>query len=667
MKYSSGSEHMSVATFGDITRDGDILAQCQHNLVLTFADKVLKRISMTEFTALMAQCDHIIGECSINDLNVDSSSIDPATGWVPQLLADLTAMRLFGKVLSVDANEKMPRDLRVDALKVHADKEKLSNRVRCMIRVGAGATNWARAAWERSPFQEIAGTSEGSELDSDVKKSIVELRDSINDLLCGENVSYIEKLYEVLMVGVTSESHSQHFDCFSTHMDSLGDTEGTTSTELISLKDGFLQATGKGLEEILNYYDNFAGNLETIYGIRCGVGDTSKMTSDADCFKFLSAAAKTILTFEIGVLERATIQEARRRADLLARASAVKMRMPGMALENVVCLWSDLWVQEGAITCAPRLADKASSLSSAFETFNELVATSPISTPIMSMITQLASSDGCCSVTPRVLQTATERAGCLPPGVQPIVQAMRSYFMVKRVMEAKTSGKVVGTIQLTNALKSYSLMVEPISSKSELAEWKELLITEWSCTFDQLVTDLAAGLLEAFLQKYGDGGENIWSLLTAWSFDSDGEGSKKVRLSSAQKDPTREAEIQGVASFVQNLPNAERIVTELKGSFTSLAWLQADQVKKLGDLIERMGSIKQTAKDGAILMGAIVLANSALAGVVKDAAQRFVFERLGVQKILMPKKLLDALGAEPSPEQTFKEEPPLKKCKTEVK
>eukprot|EP00959_Pyramimonas_sp_CCMP1952_P096868 2024920-Pyramimonas_sp.AAC.1 len=59
----------------------------------------------------------------------------------------------------------------------------------------------------------------------------------------------------------------------------------------------------------------------------------------------------------------------------------------------------------------------------------------------MSMITQLASSDGCCSVTPKVLQTATERAGCLPPGVQPIVQAMQSYFLVKRVMEAKTSGK----------------------------------------------------------------------------------------------------------------------------------------------------------------------------------------------------------------------------------
>eukprot|EP00959_Pyramimonas_sp_CCMP1952_P065952 1376963-Pyramimonas_sp.AAC.1 len=65
-------------------------------------------------------------------------------------------MRSFGKVLSVDASEKMPRDLRVEALKVHANKEKLSNILRCMIRVGAGTTNWARAAWERTPFQEIA-------------------------------------------------------------------------------------------------------------------------------------------------------------------------------------------------------------------------------------------------------------------------------------------------------------------------------------------------------------------------------------------------------------------------------------------------------------------------------------------------------------------------------
>eukprot|EP00959_Pyramimonas_sp_CCMP1952_P472330 9499864-Pyramimonas_sp.AAC.1 len=108
-----------MATFGStgIGDDDEFLANCQHNHIQSFADKALKRISKGEFSALMAACDGIIGECDINALDIDSAKIDPSTGWLPLVIADLNAVRFFGKVLAVDAREKLPRDLRVEALR----------------------------------------------------------------------------------------------------------------------------------------------------------------------------------------------------------------------------------------------------------------------------------------------------------------------------------------------------------------------------------------------------------------------------------------------------------------------------------------------------------------------------------------------------------------------
>ncbi|CAK0820140.1 unnamed protein product, partial [Prorocentrum cordatum] len=331
-KYHSGdsSSHLSVATFGSIGigDDDEFLANCQHNLIQSFVDKALKRISKGEFSALMAACDGIIGECDINALNIDSAKIDPSTGWLPLVMADLNAVRFFGKVLAVDAKEKLPRDLRVEALRVHANKEKLSNRLRCLIRVGAGSTNWARAAWERTPFAEFAGTSEGVALDSTVQQMMITICAEIKTFTSGDNGASVEKLFEIVSRTVMDTGgRLKDIDTFAKCMDSLDDEKASQeASTLISLKNELLAALGNAMTEILAYYDRFSDNLENVYAVSaCCAGDTSGMASDADCFRLFSGIAKIILKFEIGVPERAVVQEAKLRAELVVDANETKM------------------------------------------------------------------------------------------------------------------------------------------------------------------------------------------------------------------------------------------------------------------------------------------------------------------------------------------------------
>ena len=133
------------------SKDMEMGAQLQQNLVLAIMDKLLKRCSVSDFITIMKHCGQEIPDLTLALGLPMQATIDPQTGWSQQCQVDLFCLKQFADMLECSSTDKnVPRKLRATFAAIEANMSVLSDRLRTYIRVcGTTGNNNSKAAWDQ--------------------------------------------------------------------------------------------------------------------------------------------------------------------------------------------------------------------------------------------------------------------------------------------------------------------------------------------------------------------------------------------------------------------------------------------------------------------------------------------------------------------------------------
>ncbi|CAK0874231.1 unnamed protein product [Prorocentrum cordatum] len=606
-KFDSREGVLSVAMLGNSSTE--FVASCQRNMVQAFIDRVVRKNSQTDFTSVVKHCGDTTGTCSdLAALDTTSETIDETIGWNPSCFVDLIALRFFGAAAEIDARERLPRELRVVGDQLYTHREKLSNRLRCHIRVGTGTANWAKTGWDR-----------------------ISVGDGGPDLCClaadvlDKEDEWTDGLWGVLGTAAADDQFRDMLDKFPKYIDSIDDTDGSITDDTknaISVKDMLVKAVCTAADVVGSHFDYFSADFRAIYHEGYGGDD------DVDPIKVLYFVAHAVLNFEIGLAERSTIKETLTRCEIALKVNQIKSRTDNNPEKTTLAL-SDVWQTESAMKVAPQLAK--ASVAMPFQKFNGKVSSFTVGHPII---------QGCSLATPQYMQTVLDICGAPPPEIKPLISSAQHYHLMKKTVDTVVSGNVVGCIQLAAALKAHGSMQEPVLSKPEVKEWATRLIETRGTLFESTVAAFETSEVQKFMDKYGAKGETILELIKCWSFDSSGGW-----LGASTRDASRERDMQIAQDFVLSFSSVERAVRELASSRASLTWLSDNQRLKLDQCAEELKDVKVLHQKCGIMLGSIILTNSTLTGIGKDASRRYVFDKLQVRQQDLPRKLVEMMAS----------------------
>ena len=132
---------------------------CQTNIVMTFIEKGVKKVSSREFVELLTLLTNANLGFEISEFPWDTAdnsipSFQPS-GWTMQNFMDIRVLTLMGQFLQMKSDNvhrngsaRVPRKLRLEAEACFRNIGKLSDRVRTYVRVGGvGTQNNANLGW----------------------------------------------------------------------------------------------------------------------------------------------------------------------------------------------------------------------------------------------------------------------------------------------------------------------------------------------------------------------------------------------------------------------------------------------------------------------------------------------------------------------------------------
>jgi len=185
----------------------DAVSASQSNIVQSFTDKVLKRMSPAEFITVMTKVEDEDEDANTNKFRTHFNEF----GWNAVCNADLRALRVFANVLdAVHIKQgQLPASVKREAVDVFRDKAAMSNRLQTACRVNSGTQyNNGKLAWEKisSINDSLAATISPSTINALKHKNDVmsEITPELVDV-CSE-----EQLVKMCInaFGVTSASQS---------------------------------------------------------------------------------------------------------------------------------------------------------------------------------------------------------------------------------------------------------------------------------------------------------------------------------------------------------------------------------------------------------------------------------------------------------------------------
>ncbi|CAK0810867.1 unnamed protein product, partial [Prorocentrum cordatum] len=588
-KYDDCCDHFSVATLARSGCSEAVVSSCQVNLVVSFIDKMIKKSHRDDCVKLMKYCECTVGKLgyggrpigfpilvNIADLDTGNSMIDVAMGWTPQCAAGLYSMGFFGRVLGTSAGDKLPRGLRLEGIHLASHRGMISNRLQCYMKVSGGNVSHAKVAWERIPIPghgEGNGASLADNVVNDVVKCVHELEKYVNvqasgpvrllhsicvvspspeeipwvhsawrspfrgrGLLheCGypgplgharkqDSASAVERTFSALQDVIMSSSVAT----FSKHMDTVDDEGDHEGQQLYKLKGDLVSNIFRAQQVVVDFSGGLAGFVGSIFSddFSSYVGVAFDLHSDANIFIIAIGAANTLLQFDIPAAERAVLKEALQRCEV-----AVK-----------VC--------EAKAHTAKRCDESRS----------------------------IVGSPKCELATQNFFFVIAKLIGALAPEVSALVESAKARRSITVTAEQVLAGKAAGCMQSTSALRLVESLIEPVSTKTEVQEWRAALMEQWGTSFQELVDKLDPMCMTAFIRKCRDQ-ENIIGLVQAWTLD------QNMWLASSEKDLKRNAEFQQIEAFISALPSAARIIDEL--AKVSLKWISESQSRRLKSLIE---------------------------------------------------------------------------------
>ena len=366
-------------------------------------------------------------------------------------------------------------ELKLVALSLHKYQHKLSNRLRCHIRVSSGASSWAKVAWDSLAIDE--GCLDAP-IDASVYKSTQEFVEGLT-LKCEGGPSDVEQLYQFL--ATTKHEKGSDIGKFTTYINSIDEEE---DQNLCSLQSKLKAAMYRAVSLILDEYGFFSDDWQDTLKI-----DGAEGGQDADCFRLLSWAVQTILKSETSGNARAVLRETLQRSNLAVSIAEAKDEAVGKPVDAIVAVWSELWEAELAIQCAPTITvtDATSKSLATLQKFNGLMSTSSVSSTIEKVVTRITCSDDDEQATTGFLQAAAQLSGVLPRCVAPHIDAAKAYKQIKLAVSGLGDGKSLGVVQATNMLRSYKKIVDPLAKKPGVTKWQDILTEEWNTCFTDLL------------------------------------------------------------------------------------------------------------------------------------------------------------------------------------
>ncbi|CAK0811462.1 unnamed protein product, partial [Prorocentrum cordatum] len=567
-KYDDCCDHFSVATLARSGCSEAFVSSCQVNLVVGFIDKMIKKPNRDDFVKLMKSC-----ECTVG-------------------------------------------------------KGKISNRLQCYMKVSGGNVSHAKVAWERIPIPgrgEGNGASLADNVVNDVVKCVHELEKYVN-VEEQDSASAVERTFSALQDVIMSNSAAT----FSKYMDTVDDEGDHEGQQLYKLKDDLVSNIFRAQQVVVDFSGGLAGFVGSIFSddFSSYVDVASDLHSDANIFIIAIGAANTLLQFDIPAAERAVLKEASQRCEVAVKVCEANAHTAKRCDESRLASWSEIWELESKVQVAP----KANSESRAhpFQEIVDCISKMSSKGVILSVVRSIVGSPKCELAAQNFFFVIAELIGALPPEVSALAESAKACRSIKVTAEQVLAGKAVGCMQSTSALRLVESLIEPVSTKTEVQEWRVALLEQWGTSFQELVEKLGPMCMTAFIRKYRDQ-ENIIGLVQAWTFD------QNMWLASSEKDPKRNAEFQQVEAFMSALPSAARIIDEL--AKVSLQWISESQSRRLKSLIEDLPAIISTFKKGATLMSTVILTNAVLVGKSVWTSKRYISERLGVTVEELPPTL----------------------------
>ncbi|CAK0789183.1 unnamed protein product, partial [Prorocentrum cordatum] len=596
--------------------DDRFVSSCQQNLVQGFIDKVVKK-RREDFVKIMSCCSAVIGKVNLAELDLDNTMIDETAGWNSQCTADLYALEYFGRVLAQDADDRLPRDLRIEGVALRSRVSKLSARLRCLTRVSGGSSSMAKIAWEMIP--DIGTGDSCRRLDTEV---VDEDTDSQQAVECTFGL-----LQEI--------AGSESVKTFANFLDGIGDENDSEIEQLINLRDDLVKNLFSGQTLITLYSGGLQQLASTIYCDGIGNGGAIKealeqMDSDADIFRVLASVASTLMMFELSSVYRAIVKETNDRRLLAVKVNETMVMSAKKCDESILTHWSEIWEAEASIKSAARVTDDKQ--ISSFQLICDVLSALSAENLIISVVKAIVGSPGCQLVTQNFIAVVSELVGSLPAQVKVLVDSAKAFKTIRQGAEQLIAGKSIGCMQSTAALTLIQSLVEPVSAMAEIPGWKRALKEEWATAFQGVAGQLDIIQVEGFSKKYRDE-EKVIGLVDAWSFDAN------MWLASSTRDDKRTAEFKLTESYTIGLPPAARVIEELSKVVGSLQWLSAVESALLRALIEKLPEIKILIREAAVLMATMMLANSLLTKKAVPTTNKYAADKLSVSVADLPNSL----------------------------